>query len=80
MSTHIKARYEKGAFRPLEDVDVKEGTEADVYLRAGKGNGGDKTRKATPSLEDFEVYGMWKDRRDFKDGTDYVNRSRKYRK
>ena len=79
MSTSIKARYEKGVFRPLESVDVKEGAEADIYLRREKGNG-DRGKKLKPRLEDFEVYGMWKDRTDFKDGTDYVNRVRKYRK
>ena len=71
----IRAIYENGVFKPLEDVKVKEGTEADVYLR--EGNGTDKTR---PRLEDLEVYGMWADRTDFKCGEDYVNRIRKYRK
>ena len=79
MSRSIKARYENGVFRPRENVDVKEGTEADIYLRREKGNG-DRGKKLKPRLEDFEVYGMWKDRTDFKDGADYVNRVRQYRK
>ena len=28
-------------------------------------------------MKDFEAYGMWKDRTDFKDGLDYENRMRK---
>ena len=65
----IKAKYQNGVFRPLETVIVKEGAEADVYLRE-KGNG-EKSRK---SVKDYEVYGMWSDRTDIGDGIAYVNR------
>ena len=75
MSTHIKARYENGVFRPLEDVDVKEGTEADVYLREGNG----EQPKKRKSVRDLAVYGMWKDRDDIGTGAEYVARIRKYR-
>ena len=74
----IKAKYENGVFKPLEYVSVKEGTEADVYLRAETGNGENGSAKRPP-LEDLEAYGIWKDRTDFTDGVDYVNRIRKYR-
>ena len=71
----IRAIYENGVFKPLEDVPIKEGTEVDVYPRSEKANG------AKPkSVKELGAYGMWKDRTDFKDGADYVNRVRKYRK
>lgn len=72
----IRARYENGVFKPLEKVPLKEGTEADVYPRTEEGDG-EKPRR---SVKDFEAFGMWKDRTDFKDGLDYENRMRKYRK
>jgi len=34
----------------------------------------------SPAVKDFAAYGMWKDRTDFKDGVDYVNQIRKYRR
>jgi predicted DNA-binding antitoxin AbrB/MazE fold protein len=70
----IKAKYQNGVFRPVEKVVVKEGAEADVYLRE-KGNG-EKPRK---SVKDYPAYGMWADRKDIGDGVEYVNRIRKPR-
>jgi len=55
---------------------VKEGTEVDVYVRNGRKNG----RKPRPQLTEFEAFGLWKNRTDFKDGLDYVNRIRRYRR
>ena len=69
----IKARYENGVFRPLEDVPVKEGAIAEVYLPGEK----EAHRR---KLMESPAFGMWKDRTDFKDGVDYVNRIRKYRR
>ena len=79
----IRAIYENGAFRPLEDVPVAEGTEVDVYPREGrreKGAGvtGHETPKA--SVMDDPAFGMWKDRDDIGDGVAYVNRMHKNRK
>ena len=76
----IKAKYEKGIFRPLEKVRVKEGTKADVYLRPEKGNGDKSSPKLWKSVKDSPAYGMWKDRNDIGDGVEYVNRIRKLRK
>ena len=70
----IKARYENGVFKPLETVMVKEGIEADVYLREKRGGG-----KPKKSVRDYDVYGMWKDRTDIGDGIEYVNRIRRPR-
>lgn len=37
----IRAIYENGVFKPLEDVPIKEGTEVDVYPRSDeKGTAG----------------------------------------
>ena len=72
----IRARFEKGVFKPLQSVPVKEGTEVDVYARNGRKNG----RKPRPQLTEFEAFGLWKNRTDFKDGLDYVNRIRRYRR
>lgn len=71
----IRAIYENGVFRPLEDVPVKEGTEVDVYPRAEKGNG----RKRRKSFKDTEAFGIWKDREDIVDSVEYVNRMRRPR-
>jgi hypothetical protein len=71
----IKARYENGVFRPLEDVRVKEGTIAEVYF-PGERRAGKKPR----SVMDTGFFGMWKDREDIPDGVEYVNRIRKYRR
>ena len=79
----IRAIYENGAFRPLEDVPVAEGTEVDVYPREERrqksaGGIGYETPKA--SVMDDPAFGMWKDRDDIGDGVAYVNRMRKNRK
>ncbi len=73
----IRAIYENGVFRPLEDVPVKEGTEVDVYPR-------EETRlekgvKPRRSVREYEVWGMWKDREDIVDSVEYVNRMRQPR-
>ena len=57
----IRAIYENGIFRPLEQVPLKEGTEVEVYARAEeKGNGG----KRKKWFMDTEAYGIWVDRTD----------------
>ena len=79
----IRAIYENGAFRPLEDVPVAEGTEVDVYPRGERRtkSAGDIVHE-TPkvSVMDDPAFGMWKDRDDIGDGVAYVNRMRKNRK
>jgi len=47
-------------------VDVKEGTEADVYVRSEKGNG----RKPV-FVRELGFFGMWKNRDDIGTGTEY---------
>jgi len=71
----IRAIYENGVFKPLEDVPIKEGTEVDVYSRAEKENGG-----KPKSVKELGAYGIWKDRDDIGTGVEYVNRIRKMRR
>ena len=77
----IRAIYENGVFKPLEDVPIKEGTEVDVYPRGEqKGNGGKSSgKRPRKSVKDYEAYGMWKDRDDIGDSVEYVNRMRQPR-
>jgi predicted DNA-binding antitoxin AbrB/MazE fold protein len=71
----IRAIYQNGVFKPLEDVPIMEGTEVDVYPRSEKANG------AKPkSVKELGAYGMWKDREDIGSGVEYVNRIRKMRR
>ena len=64
----IRAKYEKGVFKPLENVRLKAGTVLEIYLPSDEG-----TRR---SLKDFAFAGMWKNRTDILDGVSYVNRLR----
>ena len=67
----IPARYENGVFRPLEIVQMKEGTVVEVLVPAEQ----EPARKRR-SIKDLPFYGMWKDRADIGDGVDYVNKLR----
>lgn len=75
----IRVIYEGGVFKPLEDAKVREGTEAEVFLPPD-GETVLPSSAGRVRLEDLEAYGIWKDREDIKDGVDYVNRMRKYRR
>jgi predicted DNA-binding antitoxin AbrB/MazE fold protein len=79
MGMPIRAIYENGVFKPLEDVKAREGAEAEVYLCPDLETAGPRSEKPA-RLGDLEAYGIWKDRDDFTDGVDYVNRIRKYRR
>ncbi len=67
----IPAKYENGVFRPLEAVQIKEGTVVEVHLPAEQQP--DEHRR---SIKDLPFFGMWKDREDIGDGVEYVNRLR----
>jgi predicted DNA-binding antitoxin AbrB/MazE fold protein len=67
----IPAKYENGVFRPLEIVQMKEGTVVEVLVQAEQ----EPARKRR-SIKDLPFYGMWKDRADIGDGVDYVNKLR----
>ena len=67
----IPAKYENGVFRPLEIVQMKEGTVVEVLVPAEQEPAGKRR-----SIKDLPFYGMWKDRTDIGDGVDYVNKLR----
>lgn len=76
----IKAKFENGVFRPLEKVRVKEGTEADVYLRPVKRSTGQVSEQPRKSVKESSAFGIWKNREDIGDGIEFVNRMRNLRK
>ena len=67
----IPAKYENGVFRPLEDVQMKEGTIVEVLVPAEQ-----EPIAKRRSVKELPFIGMWKDRTDIGDGVDYVNRLR----
>jgi predicted DNA-binding antitoxin AbrB/MazE fold protein len=72
MAITIPAKYENGVFRPLQDVQIEEGTIVDVHVSVVPGKSATQPR----SVRDFEFCGMWKDREDMADSVEYVNRLR----
>jgi predicted DNA-binding antitoxin AbrB/MazE fold protein len=67
----IPAKYEKGVFKPLQDVPIKEGTVVEVLLPA------EAPAKRPPSIADSLFAGMWKDREDMADSVEYIDRLRR---
>ena len=68
----IPAKYENGIFRPLDAVQIEEGTVVEVYVPADPQRAGQRPR----SVRDFAFCGMWKGREDMADSVAYVNRLR----
>jgi hypothetical protein len=65
----VPAKYEKGVFRPLSKIDIREGTVVEVHVpTAAFGK--------PPSVRELDIAGMWADRDDIADGIAYVNRLR----
>ena len=59
----LKAKFKNGEFSPLTAVKgLEEGETVEIVLRK--------------SIKDMEFVGMWKDRNDIKNGTDYVKKVR----
>ena len=67
----IPAKYENGVFRPLGDVQIKEGTVVAVLIPTEQQPTGKRR-----SIKDLPFYGMWKDSTDIGDGVEYVNKLR----
>lgn len=67
----IPAKYENGVFRPLEIVQMKEGTVVEVLIPAEQ-----EPERKRRSIKELPFYGIWKDRTDIGDGVDYVNKLR----
>ena len=64
----IPAKYENGVFRPLEEVEIKDGTVVDIHVLSE--NVPVRRRR---SIKDLPFFGMWADREDITDGVSYVN-------
>lgn len=62
----IEAKYENGVFRPLEEIELKEGTVVEIHVNSAEG-----VRKT--SIRGLGFVGMWADRADIKDGVSYVD-------
>lgn len=69
----IAAKYENGVFKPLEDVNINEGTIVEVRLPSRDSRRKHKAR----SVGDFAFFGMWKDRTDIRDSVEYINHLRR---
>jgi predicted DNA-binding antitoxin AbrB/MazE fold protein len=68
----IHAKYENGVFRPLDAVQILEGTVVEVYVPAAP----EPAARRPRSVRDLAFCGMWKDREDMADSVAYVNRLR----
>ena len=66
----IVAKYEDGVFKPLEEVNLADGTLVQVRVIE------QPALKPRKSVRDLPFFGMWADRDDIPDGTTYVNRLR----
>jgi hypothetical protein len=69
----IAARYEDGVFKPLEDVNLSEGTKVEVHVPE------ETAPKRAKSVRDWPIFGMWADREDIPDGVTYEDRIRRPR-
>ena len=67
----IPAKYENGVFRPLQEVQIKEGTLVEVNVSV------EATAQRPPSIGDTPFAGLWKDREDMADSVEYINRLRR---
>ena len=69
----IAAKYEDGVFKPLEDVNLTEGTRVEVRVLL------EAAPKRPKSVRDLPIFGMWADRDDIPDGVTYEDRVRQPR-
>jgi predicted DNA-binding antitoxin AbrB/MazE fold protein len=68
----IAAKYEDGVFKPLEEVELTEGTRVEVHVA-------EQPRRRPKSVREFAAFGMWADREDIPDGVTYEDRMRQPR-
>ena len=63
----LKARFRKGGFDPLNEVeDINEGEIVEFILKK--------------NIKNLRYVGMWKDRDDIKNGIDYVQKIRLWKR
>ena len=67
----IPAKFENGVFRPLEAVQMKEGTVVEVRVPTVQKPVGPRR-----SIKDLPFFGIWKEREDIGDGVENVSRLR----
>jgi predicted DNA-binding antitoxin AbrB/MazE fold protein len=66
----IRVRFENGVFKPLEEMEpIQEGTIGEVHV--------EKMVARRPSIRSSEFFGLWKDRKDIKDGLSYTRKLRR---
>lgn len=63
----IRAKYEDGVFKPLDDVKLPEGTLVTISVPVTAWT------KRPKSVRDLRFFGMWADRVDIVDGASYVS-------
>jgi predicted DNA-binding antitoxin AbrB/MazE fold protein len=68
----IRAKYEDGVFKPLEDIAIKAGTVVEVFVPSSPNAA---TRKPQ-SVRDFAFFGLWKDRSDIAASVEDINKLR----
>ena len=66
----IRAKYENGFFRPLQEVRIQEGTLVEVNVPV------DAPARSPRSVGDTTFAGLWKDREDMTDSVEYIDRLR----
>jgi len=69
----IAAKYENGIFRPLEEVQLEEGTRVEVSVPSRVMHSG------LASVRDWPIFGIWSGREDIPDGVTYEDRLRRPR-
>ena len=69
----IPPTYQNGVFKPLENVQLTEGTRVEVHLPS------EEAPKRPKSVREFAAFGMWADRDDIPDGVTYEDRIRRPR-
>ena len=67
----ISARYENGVFRPLQDIEIQEGTVVEVNVPVAV------VTKRPHSIGETPFAGLWKDREEMADSVEYINRLRR---
>jgi predicted DNA-binding antitoxin AbrB/MazE fold protein len=68
----IPTKYENGVFRPLDAIDIQEGTVVEVLIPAAQ----QPAAQGRRSVRDFAFCGMWQGREEMADSVEYVNRLR----
>ena len=70
----IRARYESGVFKPLENVKLAEGTLVKISVPV------ETSPRRPKSVRDWPAFGMWADRDDIPVGISYEDASRNRRR